>query len=65
MNDEFAGGLLHALRIGGCSVPGDVSLVGFDDSAVAALSTVSLTTVGRDPRPLAQHTAASKRERTS
>ncbi|WP_380160987.1 LacI family DNA-binding transcriptional regulator [Kineococcus sp. R86509] len=54
-NDEFAAGLLHALRAAGVAVPGAVSIVGFDDSAVAALSTVSLTTVGQDPATLARH----------
>ncbi|ABS05618.1 LacI family DNA-binding transcriptional regulator [Kineococcus radiotolerans] len=57
-NDECAAGLLHALRARGTAVPADVSLVGFDDSTVAALSTVSLTTVAQDPAALARHAVA-------
>lgn len=54
-NDETAAGLMHALRTRGLTVPGDVSVVGFDDSSVAALPTVSLTTVGQDAAALARH----------
>ncbi|MEW1959934.1 LacI family DNA-binding transcriptional regulator [Kineococcus sp. NPDC059986] len=53
-NDEAAAGLLHTLRARGVAVPGDVSVVGFDDSSVAALPTVSLTTVGQDADRLAR-----------
>ncbi|WP_432510644.1 LacI family DNA-binding transcriptional regulator [Kineococcus sp. SYSU DK001] len=54
-NDETAAALMHTLRARGVAVPGDVSVVGFDDSSVAALPTVSLTTVGQDAAALARH----------
>lgn len=57
-NDEAAAGLVHALRARGVSVPQDVSVMGFDDSSVAALSTVSLTTIGQDAAELARSAVA-------
>ena len=47
-NDRCAVGVLDALRRAGRSVPQDVSVVGFDDSRLARLSTVDLTTIGQD-----------------
>lgn len=47
-NDRCATGVLHALRAAGRDVPGDVSVVGFDDSSLARLSHVALTTVAQD-----------------
>jgi DNA-binding LacI/PurR family transcriptional regulator len=44
-NDIAAIGAIRALKDAGCSVPGDVSVVGFDDIQSAAYSTPSLTTV--------------------
>ncbi len=44
-NDIAAIGAIRALRDAGLSVPGDVSVVGFDDILSAAYSTPSLTTV--------------------
>jgi LacI family transcriptional regulator len=44
-NDIAAIGAIRALKDVGCSVPGDVSVVGFDDIQSAAYSTPSLTTV--------------------
>lgn len=44
-NDIAAIGAIRALKDAGCSVPGDVSVVGFDDILSAAYSTPSLTTV--------------------
>ena len=44
-NDIAAIGAIRALTDAGCSVPGDVSVVGFDDILSAAYSTPSLTTV--------------------
>jgi LacI family transcriptional regulator len=45
MNDNMAVGVLQAARERGLSVPGDLSVVGFDDSERAALVTPALTTV--------------------
>jgi len=50
-NDIAAIGAIRALKDAGLSVPGDVSVVGFDDIMSAAYSTPSLTTVRQ---PLAE-----------
>jgi DNA-binding LacI/PurR family transcriptional regulator len=47
-NDRCATGVLDVLRRGGLSVPRDLSVVGFDDSSLARLSHVALTTVAQD-----------------
>ncbi|MGH9599908.1 MAG: LacI family DNA-binding transcriptional regulator, partial [Terracidiphilus sp.] len=44
-NDIAAIGAIRALRDAGLAVPGDVSVVGFDDILSAAYATPSLTTV--------------------
>jgi DNA-binding LacI/PurR family transcriptional regulator/signal transduction histidine kinase/AraC-like DNA-binding protein len=44
--DESALGAIHALRQAGLSVPEDVAVIGFDDSASAVLSQPPLTTIG-------------------
>ena len=53
-NDNCAAGLLAAVRARGVSVPGDLSLVGYDNTRVAALTGVALTTVAQDPSALAR-----------
>ncbi|PWU58565.1 LacI family transcriptional regulator [Micromonospora globispora] len=47
-NDQMALGLLRALREAGRDVPGDVSVVGFDDIPESAYFTPPLTTVRQD-----------------
>jgi LacI family transcriptional regulator len=47
-NDQMAIGVLSALAARGVSVPGDVSLVGFDDVAGADYLVPALTTVRQD-----------------
>jgi DNA-binding LacI/PurR family transcriptional regulator len=47
-NDQMALGLLRALREAGRDVPGDVSVVGFDDIPEAAYFAPPLTTVRQD-----------------
>jgi DNA-binding LacI/PurR family transcriptional regulator len=47
-NDQMALGLLAALHRAGLCVPGDVSVVGFDDVPEAAYFTPPLTTVRQD-----------------
>jgi DNA-binding LacI/PurR family transcriptional regulator len=47
-NDRCATGVLDVLRRAGLAVPGDVSVVGYDDSRLARLSHVDLTTVAQD-----------------
>jgi LacI family transcriptional regulator, repressor for deo operon, udp, cdd, tsx, nupC, and nupG len=48
-NDEMAIGLIHRLRLAGLDCPRDLSVIGFDDIAVAAYSAPPLTTM-RQPR---------------
>ena len=47
-NDEVAVGLLRAFAEAGVSVPGDVSVAGFDDVPIAAYAGPGLTTVRQD-----------------
>lgn len=47
-SDAFADGVVRAAEGLGLSVPGDVSVVGFDDSPVARMSRPPLTTVRQD-----------------
>jgi LacI family transcriptional regulator len=44
-NDEMAAGVIHAARQRGLAVPDDVSVIGFDDTAIAAHIWPPLTTV--------------------
>jgi GntR family transcriptional regulator of arabinose operon len=44
-NDELAVRLLETIRRSGLSVPGDVSVVGFDDAVLATATEVKLTTL--------------------
>ncbi|AKK28639.1 LacI family DNA-binding transcriptional regulator [Mycobacterium sp. EPa45] len=52
-NDRCALGVLDVLIRAGVQVPQDVSVVGFDDSPLASLSHVDLTTVRQDSAGLA------------
>ena len=47
-NDQMALGLIHAFRDAGLDVPGDISVVGFDDVPDAAHYWPPLTTVRQD-----------------
>jgi DNA-binding LacI/PurR family transcriptional regulator len=51
-NDQAAVGVILTLARAGVSVPGQVSVTGFDDSRFARLSGVDLTTVRQDPSEL-------------
>jgi len=53
-NDRCAVGVIGQARLLGRSVPGDLSVVGFDDSEQAALPYLDLTTLAQDPRLLAR-----------
>ncbi len=48
-NDRCAIGFLDAVWRAGLRVPGDISVVGYDDSHLAHLSHIDLTTVRQDP----------------
>jgi DNA-binding LacI/PurR family transcriptional regulator len=47
-NDQCAAGVLDVLLRAGVGVPGQVSVIGFDDSRLARLTHINLTTVGQD-----------------
>lgn len=53
-NDRCALGVLDVLIRAGVRVPDDVSVIGFDDSPLAGLAHVDLTTVGQDSTRLAE-----------
>ena len=57
-NDRVAIGLRDALVRAGIRVPEDVSVVGYDDSPLARLGTVDLTSVSQEPQALADATVA-------
>lgn len=52
-NDRAAVGVLETLVRHDVDVPGHVSVAGFDDSTVAGLPYIELTTIGHDPSGLA------------
>jgi len=62
-NDRCAVGFLDALARLGVDVPGSVSVVGYDDSMLARLSHVHLTTVSQDARQQADKAVALAIER--
>ena len=47
-NDRSATGVLDVMRSAHVDVPGEISVVGFDDSRLARLSHVDLTTIAQD-----------------
>jgi LacI family transcriptional regulator len=57
-NDEMAAGVMHAARQRGLSVPEDLSLIGFDDTPIAAHVWPPLTTVRWPIIPMARAAAA-------
>lgn len=57
-NDRCALGVVDVLIRAGVRVPRDVSVVGFDDSPLAGLAHVDLTTVGQDTARLAESAVA-------
>jgi DNA-binding LacI/PurR family transcriptional regulator len=57
-NDRCALGVIDVLIRAGVRVPDDVSVIGFDDSPLAGLAHVNLTTVGQDSAGLADRAVA-------
>jgi DNA-binding LacI/PurR family transcriptional regulator len=47
-NDDLALGVMRAMHAAGRTIPGDVSVVGFDDTPVSEFLTPPLTTVRQD-----------------
>jgi DNA-binding LacI/PurR family transcriptional regulator len=62
-NDRCAVGLLDALVRLGMEVPGSMSVVGYDDSMLAQLAHVDLTTVSQDAHQQAEQAVALAVER--
>ena len=50
--DVLAIGLLHEAHVRGLSVPGDISITGFDDIPLAAFTVPALTTVRMPTREM-------------
>lgn len=53
-NDRSAIGLLDHLLRAGVAVPGDIAITGYDDSVLARLAHIDLTTVSQEPRQQAE-----------
>jgi DNA-binding LacI/PurR family transcriptional regulator len=58
-NDRCAVGLLDSLVRVGLEVPADISVVGYDDSTLARLAHIDLTTVNQDAPAQARHAVAA------
>jgi DNA-binding LacI/PurR family transcriptional regulator len=58
-NDRLAVGLLDAFVRAGVDVPGRISVVGYDDSTLARLAHIDLTTVNQDAPAQARHAVAA------
>ena len=54
-NDRCALGLLDVFTRSGIDVPGDLSLIGYDDSRLSDNPRIDLTTVHQDAAALAHH----------
>jgi DNA-binding LacI/PurR family transcriptional regulator len=62
-NDRCAHGVLDTLVRARIDVPGDVSVVGYDDSRMASLSFINLTTVRQDTTQIAELAVKAAAER--
>ena len=62
-NDRCAHGALDVLYQAGLAVPADISVAGYDDSDIARLSFVSLTTVHQDAALMAEQAVQAVVER--
>ena len=64
-NDDVAAAMISVLAQQGVDVPGRVSVVGFDDSALAATPGLDLTSIRQEPTELARHAVTRVIARTS
>lgn len=62
-NDQSAIGVLTALTRVGVTVPGQVSVVGYDDDTLSRLSCFNLTTVSQSAQEQARHAVTAADER--
>lgn len=62
-NDRCALGAREVVVRGGWSIPEDLAIVGIDDSPLARLATVGLTSIGQDPAGQARAALAAVRRR--
>jgi DNA-binding LacI/PurR family transcriptional regulator len=62
-NDRCAVGLLEAFARAGIDVPTDINIIGYDDSSIARLVHIDLTTINQDAAAQAQHAVAAAVER--
>ena len=62
-NDHAATGVLDVIRRSGLAIPGDVSVVGYDDSRLARLTHVDLTTIAQDTAAMTTLAAARAADR--
>jgi DNA-binding LacI/PurR family transcriptional regulator len=62
-NDRCAHGVLDTLARARVDVPGDMSVVGYDDSEIARLSFINLTTVRQDATQMADQAVQAIVER--
>lgn len=54
-SDVMALGAIHAAREAGLDVPGDISVVGYDDTELMAYTDPPLTTVRQQVEPISEH----------
>ncbi len=62
-NDRAAVGLIDALTDNGIDVPAGMSVIGFDNSPIAQLPQIDLTTITHDTAALTEHAMAALIER--
>jgi DNA-binding LacI/PurR family transcriptional regulator len=60
---QSAIGLLDQLLRAGVDVPGDIAVAGYDDSMLARLAHIDLTTVSQEPRQQAERAVRAVVER--
>jgi DNA-binding LacI/PurR family transcriptional regulator len=55
-NDRSAVGFLDTIRQSSVEIPRDLSVIGYDNTTIAAVSHINLTTIAQDAHALAHHT---------